>query len=106
MGREPDPRVTDLGYGCGEYHPETDLWDWYEDVPDVAHGGARRLSWTELFDQWALIEGAFAEVFHLDLEDELHRRTWRWFRVRLNHLISTDSALSRHFRDREQPEDA
>ena len=106
MGGGEDPRVTELGYGGGEFHPDTGLWDWYEDVPDAARGGARTLTWVEIFEQWPLIEATFAHEYPgVDLEDEVPRRTWRWFRVRLNHLLSTENALSRHFRAQEPPDE-
>lgn len=105
-GVEDDPRVTDLGYGGGDFHPDTGLWDWYEDVPDLARGGAKALRWTEVFDQWVLVEGDFARYFRIDLEDELPRRSWRWFRVRVTHLLNGDTALRNHFRTREDVDPA
>lgn len=105
MGGEPDPRVTELGYGCGDLDPDTGLYAWYEDVPDVARGGSRVLAWSEVFDQWPLIEACFHLHYGVDLEREVDRRSWRWFRVRLSHLLNSDTALGQHFRAQERPDD-
>lgn len=107
MGGEQDPRVTELGYGCGDLNPDTGLYQWYEDVPDVARGGSRTLPWCELFEQWPLVEATFQQELGIDLSrrKSLRRMTWRAFRVRVTHLLSEDTALRRHFRAQEHPDD-
>jgi hypothetical protein len=107
VGGEQDPRITDLGYGCGDLDPDTGLYEWYEDVPDIARGGARALSWCDVFDQWPLVEACFHQEFGIDLSRRKVRRrtTWRTFRVRVSHLLSEDTALRRHFRDQQRDDE-
>ncbi|MFE1349104.1 hypothetical protein [Streptomyces sp. NPDC058757] len=52
-----------------------------------------------LLEQWALIEADLHEVYGLDLSAPglLQQRTWRWLRVRILGLLSTECRLQRHF---------
>lgn len=65
--------------GQGEYDEATGLWEWYEEQGP---------SWADVLGQWAAIEADFASHYGVDLSDELDRRTWRWFRVRLAGLMT------------------
>lgn len=82
-------------YGCGDYDPETGLYEWYEFPPEVGDGPA--LTWRDLLSQWALIEADLQEV-GVDVESGiLADRSARWLRVRILGLFATQSRLWRHF---------
>lgn len=50
-----------------------------------------------LIEQWQLMEVDFSTVYHLEIEDHLHR-SWRWFVVKAYGLLGQpDSLLRRHF---------
>jgi hypothetical protein len=44
-----------------------------------------------------LVEIAFSTLYHIELEDVFRTRSWRWFRVKIRGLLSTDNPLARHF---------
>jgi len=56
------------------------------------------LTWAALLEQWLLIEADLHEVYGIDVGTPglLRARSWRWLRVRILGLISTDSRLARH----------
>jgi hypothetical protein len=58
------------------------------------------LTWDQIFDVWELVEADFSSEFHLELEDEFRRRSWRWFASKINGLLtSPTSRLTRNFSD-------
>jgi hypothetical protein len=56
-----------------------------------------------VFGEWALVEGAFQAELHIDLEDVIRVKSWRWFFTRLRYLMATDNALSRRFAPPPEP---
>jgi hypothetical protein len=58
--------------------------------------------------RWELLELDFQEVYGLDLvngdSDLMRRRSWRWFRVRVLGLLSTESRLQRVLNPQSPPE--
>lgn len=92
-GYDPDE------YGRGAYDPATGLYEWYEPVPEdvkqaVSNPGT---SWVEVLEQWKLLVASFHAEFGVDLEEVQHAVTWRWFAMRVAHLLSTDTPFGRHF---------
>lgn len=60
--------------------------------------------WADLIEQWRLIEIDFTVIHHLELEDELPRRSWRWFGVKVAGLLAEPrSLLAAHFRPDDAP---
>lgn len=54
------------------------------------------LSWPALLTQWNAIESDFHHFYGCDLGDGiLHRRSWRWFHVRVIRLLAEESMLAR-----------
>jgi hypothetical protein len=50
-------------------------------------------------EQWALIEADLHETYGIDVGDRalLRARSWRWLRVRILGLLSTECRIQRHF---------
>jgi hypothetical protein len=88
-------------YGWGEKDPLTGLYEGY-DLPKDLRQQSRAVGWPELLAQWGLLEYSFHTVLGIDLEDAWHRKSWRWFAVRVKHLLSQDTPLARFF----APDDA
>lgn len=61
----------------------------------------RAVSWHDVLLQWPLVEFTFQSVLGVDLEEVWNRKSWRWFSVRLSHLLSTDTPLARFFAPRD-----
>lgn len=55
------------------------------------------MTWARLLTHWPLIEADLHERYQLDVGDRelLRSRSWRWLRVRILGLLSTDSRLAR-----------
>jgi hypothetical protein len=83
-------------YGWGEKDPLTGLYEGYELPRDLRESG-RAVSWPELLAHWSLLEYSFHSALGIDLEDVWRRKSWRWFTVRVKHLLSTDTPLARFF---------
>jgi hypothetical protein len=85
--------------GRGNYDEATGLWEWYEDVPEELTGGVNVVSHAAVLNEWDLLEGAFHDVFGVDLVEVMQEnvKTWRWFTVRVAYLLHGDNPLSRHF---------
>lgn len=49
--------------------------------------------------QWSLIEADLHQHYGIDIDDPAVRtgRSWRWLRLRILCLLSTDSRVARHF---------
>lgn len=54
--------------------------------------------------QWGLVEYSFQSVLGVDLETVWRAKSWRWFAVRVKHLLSTDTPLARFFAPDDEPE--
>jgi hypothetical protein len=52
-----------------------------------------------LLEQWPLIEADLHETYGIDVgaPGALRERSWRWLKVRVAGLLSTESRLQRHF---------
>ncbi|GHE38826.1 hypothetical protein GCM10018785_05460 [Streptomyces longispororuber] len=49
-------------------------------------------------EQWPLIEADLHEVYGIDVGTGVLRgRSWRWLKIRIPGLLSTESRLVRHF---------
>lgn len=83
-------------YGWGEKDPLTGIYEGY-DLPKQLRQSGREVSWADLFAQWTLLEFTFHSALGIDLEDVWRRKSWRWFSVRVKHLLSTDTPLARYF---------
>ncbi|TXL91925.1 hypothetical protein EW053_04425 [Streptomyces sp. IB2014 016-6] len=60
------------------------------------------MTWDAILEQWDLVEADLQETYQIDVDSGILRdRSWRWLRVRIAGLISTDSRLSRHFAPKE-----
>jgi hypothetical protein len=59
------------------------------------------LSYDDIFGQWARLEADFHDVYGVDLEAVFRVKSWRWFMVRVDGLLSCDSRLRRFFREDE-----
>jgi hypothetical protein len=59
------------------------------------------LSYDDIFGQWARLEADFHDVYGVDLEAVFRVKSWRWFMVRVDGLLSCDSRLHRFFREDE-----
>jgi hypothetical protein len=84
------------GKGCGSFDPATGLYEWYEDVPEEETGGTP-VEIKAVMNRWAVVEPLFHETFGVDLSEVLHTKSWRWFMVRVGHLLSTQNRLSALF---------
>jgi hypothetical protein len=86
--------------GQGEFDAATGLWEYYESPePEAAQapsaGVGRAVSWADLLRHWALIEADLADAYGIDLEaapSVLTTRSWRWLRVRITGLLSSESS--------------
>lgn len=66
-------------------------------APTPTQGAAPTVTIGGLLAQWDRVECDFQEHYGIDLSSGvLEHRSWRWFRVRLVGLLSTDSRTSRH----------
>ncbi|MQT03856.1 hypothetical protein FF041_27910 [Streptomyces jumonjinensis] len=63
------------------------------------------MTWAALLEQWPLIEADLHEVYGLDLSAPglMQARSWRWLRIRILGLLSTESRLARHFEPPDLP---
>jgi hypothetical protein len=59
----------------------------------------RPLAYDEIFEAWPLLEADFHEAFGVDLETVFWVKSWRWFAVRVDGLLASDSRIHRHFSD-------
>ncbi|MFF9261994.1 hypothetical protein [Streptomyces longwoodensis] len=55
------------------------------------------MKWARLLDEWPLVEADLHEVYGVDVgaPGVLEARSWRWLRVRILGLLSTDSRINR-----------
>ena len=84
--------------GRGELDPKTGLYEWYEDIPvELTVARSSGPAWAAVLNQWALLEPVFHHEFGVDLSEVLHVKSWRWFAVRVSHLLATDNPLARFF---------
>lgn len=89
-------------YGWGEKDPTTGYYEGYDLPKQVAHAGAP-IPFREVFEQWPLVEFSFAQI-GIDLEEVWHVKSWRWFKIRLEGLLTIDSPLSRFFAPEPDPQ--
>lgn len=50
-----------------------------------------------LFEQWPLLEFSFHAHLGVDLADVWQVKSWRWFAVRVQGLMSSDTPIARFF---------
>ncbi|MGI5196585.1 hypothetical protein ACQEVY_23535 [Streptomyces sp. CA-288835] len=56
------------------------------------------MTWERLLEQWPLIEADLHQVYGIDADSGiLRQRSWRWLRIRIFGLLSTESRLHAHF---------
>ncbi|MEU0102231.1 hypothetical protein [Streptomyces sp. NPDC006267] len=56
------------------------------------------MTWDALLDEWALIEADLHQVYGIDAESGVLRdRSWRWLRLRIMGLLSTECRTNRAF---------
>lgn len=67
--------------------------EWEEETPNGID--LSKLTWENMLGHWDAIETDFAHFFHLDLEDQIPKRTWRWFTIRVFRLLGEDTLLAR-----------
>ncbi|WP_330261786.1 hypothetical protein [Streptomyces sp. NBC_00539] len=55
------------------------------------------MTWARILDEWPLVEADLHETYGLDLSTPglLQTRSWRWLRVRVLGLLSTETRLAR-----------
>jgi hypothetical protein len=89
------------GYGGGDRHPVTGLYEFYEDLPPefsaVSESDDGPLEWLTILEQWPLVEGGFHAVYGVDLVAVWDTVDWRWFRTRLGYLLVSETPLARYF---------
>jgi len=79
----PEPGYTPSG---GETDPVTGL-SRFEDIPGEQGDGR---SWSQILEQWNLIEADMQEYYHIDLAEPglLKSKTGRWLRIRILGLLT------------------
>lgn len=56
------------------------------------------MTWSALFDIWALVCCDLHEFYGIDTESsKMRRRSWRWLRHRIIGLLACESRTYRHF---------
>jgi hypothetical protein len=57
------------------------------------------VKWSQILDEWPLVEADLHEVYGVDIGAPglLDARSWRWLRVRILGLLSADSRIQRLF---------
>lgn len=99
-GHQGDPLEQIARYGGGEIDPQSGYAEYYTLPSDVAdrleHGGGTPVTWELILERWALVECDLQD-HGIDVGDRtlMASRSWRWLRVRIIGLCSTDSRLSR-----------
>ncbi|MFI0739347.1 hypothetical protein ACH4PU_14845 [Streptomyces sp. NPDC021100] len=55
------------------------------------------MTWAQILGEWPLVEADLHEHYGIDLGDDrlLRSRSWRWLRLRILGLLSTESRLAR-----------
>ncbi len=53
------------------------------------------MTWARILGEWPVVEADLHETYGIDIEDVLHTRSWRWLRIRILGLLSTESRLAR-----------
>ncbi|KOX16575.1 hypothetical protein ADL06_33285 [Streptomyces sp. NRRL F-6491] len=55
------------------------------------------MTWARILDDWPIVEADLHETYGLDLGTPglLQSRSWRWLRVRVLGLLSTETRLAR-----------
>jgi hypothetical protein len=55
------------------------------------------VKWSQILDEWPLVEADLHEFYGLDVGAPglLAARSWRWLRVRILGLLSADSRINR-----------
>jgi len=55
------------------------------------------VTWAQLLEQWPLVEADLHEIYGVDVGAPglLQARSWRWLRVRILGLLSSDSRIQR-----------
>ena len=90
-----------VGYGTKD--PNTGLYESYGPAKHLTSDPGRLITLTEVFEQWALVEFSFESVLHIDLSEVWVSKSWRWFKTRLQGLLTTASPLSEFFADDTPP---
>lgn len=74
--------------------PDEAIRDWYlDDTPTPATPTRAAVTWEHIFTCWKAVEVDFHHYFHADFGDGiLHRRTWRWFSIRIAQLLSDNNS--------------
>jgi hypothetical protein len=96
-------------YGWGDYDSQTGLFEGYDLPPEVARRvystpDEHPVTWARIAQAWALVEFAFHAHLGVDLDAMRGARSWRWFVVRVRGLLTSDTALARHFAPEPDPE--
>ena len=74
-------------YGQGDRDPLTGLYESYAPPPGRLAPSVEPPAWPDLWEQWPLIEWDFAHHLHLDVEELIRRKSFRWFAIRLMGLL-------------------
>ncbi|OPC83003.1 hypothetical protein B4N89_20535 [Embleya scabrispora] len=61
------------------------------------------MKWQQILDHEDAVEADLHQVYGIDYDDALDRRSWRWMAVRIAGLLSTDSRLYRALTPRQDP---
>jgi hypothetical protein len=95
-GPDAQPGLPPGVRGCGTYDEETGLYEWYEGAEGFGGDGP---TWPNILRAWNLVEADLHDVYQIDVEEPglLASRSWRWLRVRIIGLLTTESRLKRHF---------
>lgn len=101
VGKSPDEDPLGQGWGRGEQN-EFGVYEYYE-YPEQRQ--ATGPTWTEIVTHGDLIEVDFQQYYGLDLRDVWHRKTLRWYRIRIEGLLSEPSRLARTLRAADTDDD-
>ena len=63
------------------------------------------MTWSQILGEWPLVEADLHEVYGIDVSAPglLAGRSWRWLRVRILGLLSTESRLARYLNPEPEP---
>jgi hypothetical protein len=89
------PRDGVNAYGWGEYDWSSGLYEGYSVPLDQQEAiGRPAVTWETILGHWELVEADLHQVYGVDLGDPSLRRSWRWLKLRIAGLCSTDCRLS------------
>lgn len=104
--------LTCLPGTYGDWDPGGGPWTgavrtWFHtlsDAPSNKPHNRIRTEWTDVLEQWWLIELDFQD-WGLDLEPLLPVRTWRWFKLRLLCIMGNPQSRTHKALSKEAPND-